>query len=308
MASEFKIVIVGSGPAGLSAAARAAQLGLSHVLLEKTDHLSDTIYKYQKGKHVMATPSQLVLRSDMDFEAGKREAVLGTWDRMAADHKINVMLNAEVKRISGQKGAFTVALTNGEEIQAESVILAIGTQGNPNKMRCEGGDLPHIQYQLDDPGAYVDEHITVIGSGDAGIENALGLAADPEQDNNVTILNRGAEFARAKSANVDLLMEAKDLGRIDVMCESTPVKVLPGWLYHRDPRRRAEDPVRPDHRPHGLGAAAQVRRGMRHRVHQRGPRRLSEAVAGVRDDRARHLRDRRPGRLSADQALHEPGL
>ena len=87
VASAFKIAIVGSGPAGLSAAARAAQIGLSHVLLEKTDHLSDTIYKYQKGKHVMATPSQLLLRSDMDFEAGKREAVLGTWDRQAAEHK-----------------------------------------------------------------------------------------------------------------------------------------------------------------------------------------------------------------------------
>ena len=72
----FKVAIIGSGPAGMSAAGRAAQLGLSHVLLEKTDHLSDTIYKYQKGKHVMATPSNLVLRSDIDFDAGKREAIL----------------------------------------------------------------------------------------------------------------------------------------------------------------------------------------------------------------------------------------
>jgi cGMP-dependent protein kinase 2 len=231
VASAFKIAIVGSGPAGLSAAARAAQLGLSHVLLEKTDHLSDTIYKYQKGKHVMATPSQLVLRSDMDFEAGKREAVLGTWDRMAAEHKINVMLRAEVRSISGEKGNFTITMTSGDSITAEAVILAIGTQGNPNRMRCEGGDLPHIQYQLDDPGAYNDEHIVVIGSGDAGIENALGLAADPELRNVVSILNRGAEFARAKAANVDLLMEAKDLGRINVMCETTPTRVAPGWIY-----------------------------------------------------------------------------
>jgi cGMP-dependent protein kinase 2 len=74
----YRIAIIGSGPAGLSAASRAAQLGISHILLEKTDHLSDTIYKYQKGKHVMATPSQLVLRSDIDFAAGKREAVLDT--------------------------------------------------------------------------------------------------------------------------------------------------------------------------------------------------------------------------------------
>ena len=50
-------------------------------------------------------------------------------------------------------------------------------------MRCPGGDLPHVQYTLDDPGAYIDEHIAVIGAGDAGIENALGLAADPEQRN-----------------------------------------------------------------------------------------------------------------------------
>ena len=143
MASAFKIAIVGSGPAGLSAAARAAQLGLSHVLLEKTDHLSDTIYKYQKGKHVMATPSQLVLRSDMDFEAGKREAVLGTWDEQAAEHKVNVRLNAEVEAIAGQKGDFTLTLTNGEEVKAEIVILAIGTQGNPNLMRCPVGDGAH---------------------------------------------------------------------------------------------------------------------------------------------------------------------
>ncbi|HEX9931377.1 MAG TPA: cyclic nucleotide-binding domain-containing protein [Allosphingosinicella sp.] len=230
MTSSVRIAIVGSGPAGLSAAARAAQLGIAHVLLEKTDHLSDTIYKYQKGKHVMATPSQLVLRSDMDFDAGKREAVLGTWDRQAAERAVNVMLNADVKAIEGEQGAFTVKLTDGRTLAAEHVILAIGTQGNPNRMRCEGADLPHIQYQLDDPGEYVDEHITVVGSGDAGIENALGLAADPEQGNVVTILNRGADFARAKGANVKLLTEAGDTGRINVMTETSPAKIEPGWL------------------------------------------------------------------------------
>ncbi len=230
MATQFRIAIVGSGPAGMSAAGHAAQLGISHVLLEKTDHLSDTIYKYQKGKHVMATPSQLVLRSDMDFDAGKREAVLGTWDKQVAEQKVNVRMNADVKAIEGTRGNFTLTLTSGDTITAEHVILAIGTQGNPNKMRTPGGDLPHVQYQLDDPGEYVDEHITVIGSGDAGIENALGLAADPEQNNTVSILNRSADFARAKSANVKLLMEARDSGRVAVLTETSPSKVEKGWL------------------------------------------------------------------------------
>ncbi|MEA3017166.1 MAG: hypothetical protein QOI38_1888 [Sphingomonadales bacterium] len=230
MTSTFRIAIVGSGPAGLGAAARAAQLGLSHVLLEKTDHLSDTIYKYQKGKHVMATPSQLVLRSDMDFAAGKREAVLGTWDRLAAEHRINVMLNAEVKSIAGEKGAFTLTMTTGEAIEAENVILAIGTQGNPNLVRCPVGEGATVQYQLDDPGEYVDEHIVVIGAGDAGIENALGLAADPEQRNTVTIVNRSAEFATAKDANVKALVAAEAEGRMTVLRETTASAIDRDWI------------------------------------------------------------------------------
>src|SRR5688500_14579035 len=100
--------------------------------MEKTDHLSDTIYKYQKGKHVMATPSQLVLRSDLDFDAGKREAVLGTWNEQADGHKINVRLHSEVKAISGEKGDFTLTLTDGTAIKAEYIVMGIGTQGNPN--------------------------------------------------------------------------------------------------------------------------------------------------------------------------------
>ena len=230
MPDRYRVAIIGSGPAGLSAAARAAALGMSHVLIEKTDHLSDTIFKYQKGKHVMATPSNLVLRSDVNFEAGKRETILDTWDRQLAEQKINVLLNHEVTAISGEAGGFTIGFKRGEDIVAEAVVLAIGTQGNPNLLRIPGADLPNIQYQLDDPTEYIDEHITVIGSGDAGIENALGLAADPAQRNVVTILNRSADFARAKGANVKLLEEAEQDGRISVRRETSPAEVRPGEL------------------------------------------------------------------------------
>lgn len=230
MSDKFRVVIIGSGPAGMSAAGRAAQLKLKHILLEKTDHLSDTIYKYQKGKHVMATPSQLVLRSDMDFDAGKREAILETWDAQTASHGVNVKYNAEPVKIEGEEGNFTITLKNGESIQTETIVMAIGTQGNPNLMRCPGGDNKLVQYQLDDPGEYYDEHITVIGSGDAGIENALGLAADAAQNNVVTILNRSAEFARAKKANVKLLMEAGEQGKVIIRNETTPAEVRDGEL------------------------------------------------------------------------------
>lgn len=254
MSDRVRIAIIGSGPAGLSAAAHAAALGISHVLLEKTDHLSDTIFKYQKGKHVMATPSQLVLRSDLDFEAGKREKILSTWDDQAAAGKVNVRYNSEVKAIAGAQGDFTLTTTRGDTIQAEAVILAIGTQGNPNRLRCDGADAAHIQYQLDDPGEYVDEHITVVGSGDAGIENALGLAADTAQGNTVTILNRSPDFARAKSANVKLLEEAGAAGRISIRLETTPKLVEPGWLTLDT--RDGEERIRCDRIIARMGSAA----------------------------------------------------
>ncbi len=254
----MRIAIIGSGPAGLSAAARAAQLGLSHVLIEKTDHLSDTIFKYQKGKHIMATPSQLVLRSDVDFEAGKREAILNIWDEQTAANKVSVKYKAEVTSIEGtgepipdsfmqivmrkrdgtsetrefQRKAppYLLKLSDGSEVLADNVILAIGTQGNPNLLGCPGADLPHIQYQLDDPKEYIDEHIIVIGTGDAGIENALGLAEDAEQRNTVTIVNRASEFPTAKDANVKALQAAAAAGRMNIQSDSETKQIEPGWI------------------------------------------------------------------------------
>ena len=258
MAESYRIAIVGSGPAGLSAASRAAKLGLTHVLLEKTDHLSDTIYKYQKGKHVMATPSQLVLRSDLDFGAGKREAILKTWDEQTAANAVTVRRKGEVVRIEGMGPAivgsvqkivarardgssqttelqrheppYRLTLADKSEIIADAVILAIGTQGNPNLMRCPGGDLPHVQYQLDDPAEYNDEHIFVIGGGDAGIENALGLAADVAQGNVVSLVNRGPEFSTAKDANVKALFAARDAGRVTIHVETNTTRVDQGHI------------------------------------------------------------------------------
>ena len=251
MSEPFDIIIVGSGPAGLSAAGRAAARGLSYILLEKTDHLSDTIYKYQKGKHIMATPVQLELRSDVGFDAGKREAILGEWD--AAGATLNVAYQADVSAITGEKGNFTVAVADGRTWAGRHVILAIGTQGNPNRLAIPGAELPHIQYTLDDPGEYIDEHITVVGGGDAGIENALGLAQDEVQGNIVTILNRDAGFIRAKGPNVAALMELAGRGRISPKTETSPAKVEPGWITLNT--RDGEERIRCDRIIARLGSA-----------------------------------------------------
>jgi CRP-like cAMP-binding protein/thioredoxin reductase/Fe-S-cluster-containing hydrogenase component 2 len=221
VAEVVKIAIVGSGPGGLSAAAHAAKIGASHILLERSDHLSDTIYKYQRGKYVMATPDILPLRADVGFSAGKRESILDTWDRQSEDLNINVRFNAEVTAIKKVDEIFQISLSSGQSLQAENVVLAIGLQGNLNKVACPGAESKMVQYQLDDPEQYEAETIIVIGAGDAAIENAVALA----KQNTVIIVNRRDEFARAKQGNLTLILNALEKGDVQCYYNSAPARV-----------------------------------------------------------------------------------
>ena len=222
MAEQFKIAIVGSGPGGLSAAARAAERGESHVLLEAEPHLSNTIYRYQKGKFVMDEPGILPLRSPIPFVAGLREEILDGWDKSAADLKINVRHGHEVSAIQRRDdGMFELTCKNGAKIDAQFVVLGIGLQGNIRKLGVPGEDLPFVQYQLDDPDEYEGETIVVVGAGDAAIENAVALA----RQNNVVIINRRDEFARAKKGNEAAILKAIEDGAIECYYEASPEKV-----------------------------------------------------------------------------------
>jgi CRP-like cAMP-binding protein/thioredoxin reductase/Fe-S-cluster-containing hydrogenase component 2 len=219
--NSYDIGIIGSGPAGLSAAAHAAELGIAHVLLEAEDCLSNTIYKYQKGKHVMAEPQILPLRSPLPFAAGKREAILDAWNREAAQQRLNIRHGCEATAITGTDGAFEVKTRAGATFACRKVILAIGLQGNLRKLGVAGEDLDGVQYQLDDPGEYVDETIVVVGAGDAAIENAIALA----ERNRVVLINRNEEFARCKEGNLALVLKAIKDGRIDCRYGTSPLKV-----------------------------------------------------------------------------------
>jgi CRP-like cAMP-binding protein/thioredoxin reductase/Fe-S-cluster-containing hydrogenase component 2 len=223
-ARDFKIAIIGAGPGGLSAAARAAELGVSHVLLESAPHLSNTIYRYQKGKLVMAEPTILPLRSSIGFEAGSRERVLSVWDEAMARLGVNVRQAAEVKHITGTKGNFTLSLTNGGAVTAELAVLATGLQGNLRKLGVPGEDLPFVQYQLDDPDEYENETIVVVGAGDSAIENAVALSAH----NKVVVVNRRDDFDRAKEGNRNGILRAIEDGAIDCIYKSAPLRAETG--------------------------------------------------------------------------------
>jgi Fe-S-cluster-containing hydrogenase component 2/CRP-like cAMP-binding protein/thioredoxin reductase len=228
----YQLAILGAGPAGLSCAARAAEIDRrtnqatpTYVLLEGFSLPAKTIQRYQKGKYVMAEPGFLDLRSDVRFAAGTREGILGNWTEDLSRLQVNTRYGCEVQKVTGNAGDFTIALTNGDRLRAASVVLAIGVEGNPRRLGVKGEDENSVLYQLDDPKEFRGETILVVGAGDAAIENALALS----EQNDVVIVNRGKEFSRAKDGNLSAVLAAISDPRKRLTCsyESSISSIVP---------------------------------------------------------------------------------
>src|ERR1700686_3947570 len=170
------LIIVGSGPAGLAAASHAQTNGLTYALLERTDHLADTIDAYQARKYVMAEPMLIPARGEVPFQAGSRESILAAWGGHVKEKKLNVLFNAEVKSVKKEGARFQVKTAKGDQYDAANVILGMGTQGNPRKLGVPGEDLPHVRYRLVDPAEHRDQGLLVVGAGDPALEIAIALA------------------------------------------------------------------------------------------------------------------------------------
>ncbi len=222
-------MVVGAGPAGLAAATRAHECAMSVVLLERSAHLADTVYCYQKGKHVMAEPSLVPLRTSLPFASGSREVVLERWERFARDTGLDVRHNQEVRTIDRVDDGFVAHSTDGSRYAARRVILAVGTQGNPNRLGVPGEDLPHVKTRLVDPKDHENEDIVVIGAGDSALEIAIALS----ERNRVSLVVRRSEIVKAKEANEREALSRHASGRLQILFSTSPTKIAPGIVHLR---------------------------------------------------------------------------
>ena len=219
---RHQLVIVGAGPAGLAAASQAEANGLDYVLLERADHLADTIHCYQKRKHVMAEPSQIPARSGVPFAVGSREAILAGWSQHVEDKGLKLRLRSELLGLERGGAGFLVRTSRGD-LEAERVVLAIGTQGTPRGLDAPGEDLPHVAMRLVDPDDFVDRSIVVVGAGDSALEVALALC----ERNRVSLVVRRPEIVRAKEALLKDLAKRQASGQLEVLYSTTVRRVLP---------------------------------------------------------------------------------
>lgn len=217
MIESVKVAIIGAGPAGLAAAARAAAVGLPHLLLEASPSIAATVASYPRGKLVMTEPANLPLRSSLGFSAATREELLESWSRELAAIGANVRTNARVIKVSRRHGGFLLTLDGGEQLEAERVVVAIGRQGDLRRLEIPGADSPRVQYQVDDPAHCLEETIVIVGAGDSAVETALALTSH----NRVLLLNRHEEFGSCGEANLRRLDQALAHGSLEVRSCST---------------------------------------------------------------------------------------
>ena len=224
------VAIVGAGPAGLSAALRARERGLSCLCFE-SEEFGGTVANYPRQKLVMTSPVELPAFGKLrKLEIGKEE-LLATWKAAAKKVGLEVRSRERVEGITrDETGRFRIRTAKGE-FRAQAVVMAIGRRGTPRKLGVPGEELSHVMYSLLDAEAYTGKRILVVGGGDSAVEAALGLALQP--GNQVTISYRRAEFSRLKDRNEKRIGEAIEQGRIQVSFGSQPVEIRTGVVVLR---------------------------------------------------------------------------
>ena len=219
-AAEYDLVIVGAGPAGISATLQAKKQGLKTITLEQ-DTLGGTVYSFPRAKIVMTAPMDLPMHGKVKLTETKKSELLNLWNNVLNTHEIKIREQAKVESISKSGEQFMVQLQNGESIQTKSVLLAIGRRGSPRKLGVPGEVSEKVAYRLLEPEHVEGKNIVVVGGGDSAIEAALALM----DQNTVTLAYRGDAFQRIKPKNNEKIKAAAEQHKVAI-CFNTNVKQI----------------------------------------------------------------------------------
>lgn len=192
--STFDLVIIGAGPAGISAAYEAKKAGLSYVVIEK-GLIGNTIYNYPVGLTVFSTVNELELNEGElkpAREKPTREELLSYYVRFVLDNELNIRTEetvVEVRREENQpadeasapllrkEGSFLVVTDKGKYL-SRNVLFAIGAMDRPRKLNVPGEDLPKVYDHFRETYPWVKKNALIVGGGNSAGEAALFLAQE----------------------------------------------------------------------------------------------------------------------------------
>ncbi|HTQ41494.1 MAG TPA: NAD(P)-binding domain-containing protein [Polyangiaceae bacterium] len=231
------LAVVGAGPAGLSAALRAKELGLACVVLEQS-RLAASIRSFPRGKIVHDPPIDMPLEGQLWLRESTKEELVAQWTRIVRTHRIDVREDHRVVAIGREEGRHVVIASTPEgsrPIVAARVLLAIGRRGTPRKLDAviEPEAVPRVHYALSDARTYAGRRVLVVGLGDSAMEAVIALARQP--GSTVTVCYRGEDFTRGRAANVDAVRRLVASRRVRLLLRSHVVRVDARWALVRTP-------------------------------------------------------------------------
>jgi thioredoxin reductase (NADPH) len=217
----YDVLIVGAGPAGISASLRAIEKKLNYLTVDEGE-IGGTVAKYPRQKLVLTSPVEFPMYGKFKKTELSKEELLAFWSQVLQRVDFKYKKGEKVEHIhKAPDGIFTVTTTTGA-YRARSVILAIGKSGSPRKLGVKGEDLPKVMYRLIEADHYVNKKILVVGGGDSAVEAAMGLGH--QIGNQVTLSYRKEAISRVKERNAQRIQESVRKGKVKVIFNSVPLE------------------------------------------------------------------------------------
>jgi thioredoxin reductase (NADPH) len=217
----YDVLIVGAGPAGISAALRATEKKLTYITIDEGE-MGGTVAKYPRQKLVLTSPVEFPMHGKFKKTELSKEELIAFWQKVLQRADFKLRQGEKVEDIKkGEDGIFTVT-TPKAQYRAQAVILALGKSGSPRKLGVKGEELPKVMYRLIEADHYINKKILVIGGGDSAVEAAMGLGH--QVGNQVTLSYRQEAFGRIKERNSQRIQESIRKGKVKVVLKSKPVE------------------------------------------------------------------------------------
>jgi bacillithiol disulfide reductase len=174
------LIIIGAGPAGLSAAEAAAREGLAYLIIEKGT-IANTIRQYPVGRTLFSTPNEIEMHPGTlkpVREKPTREEMLSHYIHFVLDRDLRINTGERVVDVNGNISEGFSIKTDRDEYQAARVLFAIGAMDIPRRLNVRGEELPKVHHLFVEPYAYVRQDALVVGGGNSAAEAALFLSEE----------------------------------------------------------------------------------------------------------------------------------